>query len=59
MKNFMEKISIKRDASKDALALGGANSLAGHGKHTSNNTCMPTFNGDPIAFIHWEWQSTK
>ena len=55
----MEKISIKRDASKDALALGGANSLAGHGKHTSNNTCMPTFNGDPIAFIHWEWQSTK
>ena len=32
------KKKIKMDASKDALALGDANLLAGHRKHTLNNT---------------------
>ena len=32
------KKKIKMDASKAALALGDANLLAGHRKHTLNNT---------------------
>ena len=34
---FYGKKKIKMDASKDALALGDANLLAGHRKHTLNN----------------------